>query len=328
MTQPNTLYSIVIPVYNTTSVLATLAARVDKVFAELPTADYEIIFVDDSSPNPETWPAIQALARDYPKIKAIQLTRNFGQHAATICGLTHARGDYVINMDDDLEHLPESIPDLMAEQHHDVVIAQFEQPTHRLYRRLLSGLKNFLLVWLIGKPKGLRLSSLRLMKAVVARNLVAIATTPHAMIPSLIFFITKDVVGVDCKHGLRNQAASGYTLGKILRVSRDLLFNDSVILLNFIGSLGLGISLASLCTGVYFVAKTLASGVGVAGWASTIVTLLFIGGLVLFSLGVMGQYILRIVSGVERKPMFLIRHILPAEGVREVPSEWPKKDSA
>ena len=126
----------------------------------------------------------------------------------------------------------------------------------------------------------------------------------------------------------RNQAASGYTLGKILRVSRDLLFNDSVILLNFIGSLGLGISLASLCTGVYFVAKTLASGVGVAGWASTIVTLLFIGGLVLFSLGVMGQYILRIVSGVERKPMFLIRHILPAEGVREVPSEWPKKDSA
>src|SRR3954468_22260587 len=101
------LISIVIPVYNSTTT-DEIARRIAAVFAGRPEA-YEIVFVDDFSPDVRVWSALTALAARDPAVRAVQLTRNFGQHAATLCGLGESRGDFVITMDDDLEHSPEDI---------------------------------------------------------------------------------------------------------------------------------------------------------------------------------------------------------------------------
>src|SRR5688572_18415751 len=102
------LISIVIPVFNS-RLTSALADRIAAVFAERPES-HEIIFVDDGSTDPAVWPELEQLARGRPRVKAIRLSKNFGQSAATLCGLNEANGDYIITMDDDLEHDPESIP--------------------------------------------------------------------------------------------------------------------------------------------------------------------------------------------------------------------------
>jgi dolichol-phosphate mannosyltransferase/undecaprenyl-phosphate 4-deoxy-4-formamido-L-arabinose transferase len=115
--------SIVIPVYNS-SVLEEIVERIEAVFAGRGEG-YEILFVDDFSPDPAVWPTLARLAERRPAVAAIQLTRNFGQNAATLCGLRESRGDVVFTMDDDLEHGPEDIPRFLALADHDIVIAQF-----------------------------------------------------------------------------------------------------------------------------------------------------------------------------------------------------------
>jgi glycosyltransferase involved in cell wall biosynthesis len=136
------LVSIVIPVYDS-SVLEELAQRIHAVFSGLPGTGYEVIFVDDFSSNPETWPTLERLAGQGSKVRAVQLTRNFGQQPATLCGLAEARGDFVITMDDDLQHAPEDIPKFLALTAWDIVIGQFDRKQHHLFRRLASRAKGY-----------------------------------------------------------------------------------------------------------------------------------------------------------------------------------------
>ncbi len=130
------LISIVIPVYDS-AVLQELSERIDRVFAKLP-EEYEIIFIDDSSPNLDVWPSLVDIAGKNSHIRALQLTRNFGQHAATLCGLVECRGDFVITMDDDLQHCPEDIPKFLELRDYDVVIAQFKNKQHGTFKRITS----------------------------------------------------------------------------------------------------------------------------------------------------------------------------------------------
>ena len=103
---PEEIYSVIVPVYDSVESLAILAEEIDGVFSKIPDADYELVFVDDKSPDPRTWPALEKLDKEGNKVKAVRLTRNFGQQAATLCGMAEARGDFVITMDDDLQHAP------------------------------------------------------------------------------------------------------------------------------------------------------------------------------------------------------------------------------
>ena len=123
-------YSIVVPVYDSTESLSELVERIDKVFALHVNALYELILVDDGSPNPQTWPIMEQLADRFASVRSIQLTRNFGKAGAVLCGFEQSRGDWLILMDDDLQHPPEDIVLLVANKGHDVVVAQFRERKH------------------------------------------------------------------------------------------------------------------------------------------------------------------------------------------------------
>ena len=308
------LFSIVVPVFNTATTLEPLVRRVGDVFAQLPQFDHEMIFVDDASTRPETWPTLKRIALENRRVRAVQLMRNFGQTPATLCGMRLARGDYIITLDDDLQHAPEDIPLLIAEREHDLVFAQFRELRHSMPKRMLSRMKNFILSYLIGKPKGLQLTSFRLFRREVAQALLSVVTSPQSTLPPLLFFMTRDIATVQAQHGPRFEGRSNYTLVRVLRMARNLVLNETVLLLKLIGRLGFGIALLSLVGGAWVLMRKLVLGSAVVGWASTMIVLLVIGGLILFCLGIIGEYLARLISGVEGRPAFVVRREAPKDG--------------
>jgi glycosyltransferase involved in cell wall biosynthesis len=301
------LFSIVIPVFNSTLTLDQLARRVGAVFNALPQFDHEIIFVDDGSSNPDTWPTLQRLSHKYPAVRAVQLMRNFGQNPATFCGMKLARGDYIITLDDDLQHAPEDIPLLIAECEHDVVFAQFPELKHSLYRRALSATKNFILSYLIDKPKGLQITGFRLFRREMASAILPIITSQQATLPPLLFFMTRDIAAVPVQHHPRLEGKSNYTLVRVVRMARNLILNESVLLLKLIGRMGFTIACLSFLGGVIVLMNKLLMKTTVEGWTSLVILLLVIGGLILFGLGIIGEYLARLISGVEGRPAFVVR---------------------
>lgn len=298
------LISIVIPVYNST-VLEELVERIEAVFAERP-EDYEIILVDDYSPNPDTWHKLALLASRHPAVKAVQLTRNFGQHAATLCGLRLSNGDFVITMDDDLEHRPEEIPRFLALADHDIVIAQFKNRHHNLYKRLTSRIKSLFDRIIIGQPAHIRFSSYRMLSRVVVEGMLSIHT-PHPFIPALIFHVSKDAIGLEIEHQRRLQGQSGYTFYKLFRLFTDLVIHNSSLMLRLVGQVGIVFAAISFLLALLVVYKKLVHGISITGWSSLFATLLLIGGLLLFSLGIVGEYLIRIIESSEAKPTYFVR---------------------
>jgi dolichol-phosphate mannosyltransferase/undecaprenyl-phosphate 4-deoxy-4-formamido-L-arabinose transferase len=301
------LFSIVVPVFNATTTLDQLVERIAAVFAGLPQFDHEIIFVDDASVRPETWPTLKRIALEHDHVRAVQLMRNFGQTPATFCGMGLARGHYIITLDDDLQHAPEDIPPLIAEREHDVVFAQFRELKHSMPKRALSAMKNFILSFLIDKPKGLQLTTFRLFRREVVRAMLSAVTSPQATLPPLLFFMTRDVATVQVKHNPRLEGESNYTLMRVLKLARDLVLNETVLLLKLIGQLGFGIAFLSFLGGIAVLASKVFLNTTVVGWASTIIVLLVVGGLILFCLGIIGEYLARLISGVEGRPAFVVR---------------------
>lgn len=307
------LFSIVIPVFNSAATLEQLVLRIGAVFAALPQFDHEIIFVDDASVRPETWLTLTHIANHHGHVRAVQLMRNFGQTPATFCGMKLARGRYIITMDDDLQHAPEDIPFLIAERQHDVVFAQFRELRHSLPKRILSRLKNLVLTVLIDKPKGLQLTTFRLLGRELAQAMLAVVTSPQTTLPPLLFFLTRDVATVQVQHNPRAEGTSNYTLGRILKLTRNLLFNETVLLLRLMGQLGFILASLSFLGGIVVLASKIFVGTEVVGWASLMIVLLVVGGLILFCLGIIGQYLARLISGVEGRPAFVVRREASAE---------------
>jgi glycosyltransferase involved in cell wall biosynthesis len=311
--------SIVIPVYDS-PVLEELADRIEAVFRSRPEDDYEIVFVDDRSPGPGVWPTLERLARERERVRAVQLTRNFGQQAATLCGFREARGDVVVTMDDDLQHDPQDIPKLLAHADHDIVIAQLQHKRHSLFKRATSRIKGLFDQVLIGKPRDIQLSSFRLLGRTVVDGVLAIRT-PNPFLPALLFHVSKDVVGVPVAHGTRQGGRSGYTLRKLIRVFSNLLINNSSLVLRLVGYAGISFSVVSFLVAALVVYRRVAHGVAVQGWASLFAALLLLGGLLLFSLGVVGEYLIRIIETSEGRPTYFVRRRLgfPAPPGEELP---------
>ena len=301
-------YSVVVPVYNSVQSLENLCDRISAVFNELG-ASFEIIFVDDSSPNPNTWPKLRELT-NRSHVRALRFARNFGQQPATICGLDKARGSWVITMDDDGQHAPEDFSKMLALKHHDVVIGELENRKHTFTKRMFSIIKGRFDRIILGKPKGLRLSAFRLLRRETVDAILMLKGTPYPFIPAMVFYATKDVVGVSVGHHERQEGVTGYGFKRMIKLFQNLLINNSSLLLRYIGNLGISISMLSFILGSYFIYKKLVFNTEAIGWTSVIVSLLFIGGLVLFSIGVIGEYLIRIINTVEGKPIYLVREEL------------------
>ena len=306
--QQQILYSIVIPVYGTSQSLIELAKGIDAEFHQFDLKDYELVFVNDCSPNRETEPTLKHIFENNQRVKVISLSRNFGQQAATLCGISHALGDFVITMDDDLQHRPEHIKLFFEYEFHDVVIASFPEKKHSIFKRMTSDFKGWFDYIILKKPKHIQLTAFRMIKRHIAEGLSE-CNTPYPFIPAIIFDLTIDIVNVQIPHYDRLEGKSQYSVWKMLRLFSNLLINNSYLLLRILGIVGISGFLMSLMISFYLIIRYFLWGFKVVGWASQILAISIFGGLILFGTGVIGEYLVRILANLENKHMYYIKNI-------------------
>ncbi len=299
-------YSVVVPVYNSETSLGELCQRISDVFRKMEES-YEIILVDDSSAD-NSWQIMKGLKKNDKNIKIIQLMRNFGQHNAVICGFHQVTGKYVITMDDDLQNPPEEIPTLInkIKEGYDVVIGAQEVKQDSFFKNLSSFFIRYLNTKIFNKPKDLKLSSFRIMTRAVVDE-TKILKTPYPYISGMILSLTRNLTNVTVRHDKRKYGSSTYNLAKLISLAFNLIVNYSSLPLKFLTFIGIIVSAASFCIGLYFILKKLIVGIPVPGWTSVVFLLSFFNGLLLIILSIMGEYLARIINEVSNKQQFVIR---------------------
>ncbi|MAT15081.1 MAG: hypothetical protein CMJ46_07400 [Planctomyces sp.] len=307
MTSPTT-YSVVIPCYRSQSWLRELVVRVEKVFQGLDES-FELILVNDASPD-QTWATIAELANEFSFVRGIDLLFNVGQFRATICGLEQACGDFVMTMDDDLQHPPEEIPKLIQKMREtpecDCVLGAFPTPQQTLTRRLGSRFSQQLNKWFYGKPPELKLSAFRLMTRITAHAVCAHGTL-RPVIGPILLRCTKRIVNVDVTHAPRPHGQSGYSLTSLIRAVVDYIVSGTTVPLKFFSALGLVVSATSFLLILWYLMLYLAGQIREAGFTTLVLLITFFGGTILLAVGTLGEYVIRVVQETSRAPRYIIR---------------------
>lgn len=303
--------SIIIPVYNSSEIIIELHQRISQALQDR--YSYEIIFVNDCSKD-DSWQKISALAKQYRSITGVNLRKNSGQDNALLAGLRLSKGNYCVIMDDDLQHDPNDILKLYAEckKGYDVCFANFTSRKQNAVKNIGSNVNGKMAEILISKPKGIYLSPYKIINRSTVNEIAKFAG-PYPYIDGIILTITQNFAQIDAEHQTRLKGKSNYTFSKSVSVFMKLFTGFSVIPLRmatitgFIATLvGFLLSLKYLYD--YFIAKNF-----IEGWTTVVVLIIFFGGLILTTLGIIGEYIGRMYLTLNNKPQYSISEIVKSE---------------
>lgn len=305
----NTKYSIIIPVFNAAAIVGETIDRV-VAFFENHNWDYEVILVNDGSSD-GSWEVLQGKALTNSHIIAIDLLKNYGQHTAVFCGFQNSTGDYVITLDDDLQNPPEECIHLInkAQEGHDLVFGRFRKKQHAHYRRLGSHLIGLLNSRIFHKPNGLTLTNFRIIRRDVIER-ICTYETGYPYIPGLVLMFSVNPTNVWVKHQRRPVGRSNYNLIKILELVMRILFNYSSYPLRFVSALGIVIAAVSFILGSIYLGRAVLVGTRVPGWATLVVLLSFLNGLTLLILGMLGEYMIRLIHQFSSRHSYYVKEII------------------
>ena len=303
--------SIVIPVYNEEANLEPLHDRLQRVLEEVG-QPYEVIFVDDGSRD-GSLEILCRLQEKHDAVRVIQFNRNYGQHAAVLAGMEHARGDVIVTLDADLQNPPEEIPRLLDKisEGHDVVGAWRENRRDHLLRRLLSRGMNKI----TSRVVGVKMRDYGCMLRAYRREVVEIlreCREVSSFIPALANIFAGSPTERPVAHDRRNDGRSKYNPFRLLRLSFDLMTGFSLLPIQIVSVAGMGISLLGLGFGGYLFLRHLLLGPGSEGVFPLFAILFFFVGIQVLALGLIGEYIGRIYMEVRRRPRYVIRQIYEA----------------
>jgi polyisoprenyl-phosphate glycosyltransferase len=300
-------YSIVIPVYNSSKSIEILTKKIISVFKKI-TTDYEIILIDDCSKD-NSWKILKKLNSKNKKIKIIQLMKNFGQHNALMCGYNNAKGNYIISMDDDLQHPPEEIPRLIRKiksNNYDAIIGKPKSKKHSLLKNLGSNILNNLYSIILNKPKNIKVGSFCIFSKFIIQKMIT-DKTPNPMTNALLFKNTNNVANLIIDHKKRKYGKTNYNLSRHIKIAYDLIINYSTIPLKIVSIIGIFFSLISFLGLIYIFYRALIGNIGLVGWASTILLVSFFGGMTLLSFGIVGEYLIRILQEASNQKQYITR---------------------
>lgn len=301
-------YSVVIPVYNSADTLEALFFEIRETFAILGSS-FEVIFVEDCGQD-HSWRVLKQLQQAHPEhVIAVALARNFGQHNAILCGLNFIHGDYVITIDDDLQTPPSEILKLIGKQQEteaDVVYGYYEIKRQAKVRQLGSMWVRRILNY--GVKTNNAGSSFRLLTATIAHKIKG-HQQHFIYIDELIQWYTDRITGVSVKHEQRKAGESGYSIFKLSKLTFDLIINYTTVPLRLMVYCGIIFSLISMGFAVYYLQQKIVYGAQL-GFTSIIVAIFFTASVILFCLGVLGEYIRRLYASQNQKPQFSIKKVL------------------
>ncbi|MCL2488962.1 MAG: glycosyltransferase family 2 protein [Oscillospiraceae bacterium] len=306
--------SIIIPCYRSEQTLPAVVDRVRAAVAAEPDYRYQIILINDRSPD-NVWDVITALAAADPGILGIDLAKNFGQHAAILTGMRYAEGDYIACLDDDGQTPPEELFKLIRplEDGQDVVFAKYTGKRQSGFRRFGSAVNDRMARFMLGKPKELAIMSYFACKRFIAKE---VCRYPHAYpyVAGLLLRATSRAVNVEVTHRERLAGRSGYTFGKLLALWLNGFTAFSIKPLRIATVLGTVTALAGFGYGGYVIINKLLGGTAPLGWSATMAALLFIGGMLMLLLGLVGEYVGRIYLSINNTPQAVVRQMANEDG--------------
>jgi polyisoprenyl-phosphate glycosyltransferase len=302
----NCILNIVIPVYNSELCVQKLTMQLADALKGI---SYKQIMVNDCSRD-KSWEQICSVIRTGYPVVGVNLRKNAGQDNAIFAGLEHADAEYVVIMDDDLQHSPYDIPKLLDEikKGYDVCYADFPRKKQKLWKNIGSWFNGKIAEIIISKPKGLYLSPFKILKGEIVRTLVR-SSNLYPYIDGLIFQVTHNITQIPIKHHERDAGKSNYNLIKSIQVFSKLLFGFSIIPLRISSFLGSLSSITGFILAIIYLFEYLSGRNDVPGWTTIVLLILIIGGLILMSLGIIGEYLGRMYLTINNNPRFSISEI-------------------
>jgi glycosyltransferase involved in cell wall biosynthesis len=298
--------SVVIPVYNSATILPTLVARLKDVLDTL-VDDYEIVLVNDCSSD-ESWARIVALAEAEPAVRGLDLSRNYGQHAATLAGIRAARGEVVVTIDDDLQNPPEEIPRLLAELDEgcDVVYGVAVTGDRGLVRNVLTWMAKRALRIAIGPNVPTNVSGYRAFRTSL-RNAFDDFRSPYVSVDVLLSWGTRSSSSLPVRHYPRREGRSGYTYGALATHALNVLTGFTTRPLRVVSLLGLATMVFGAGVLVYVLGYYIVNQGDVPGFPFLASIITIFAGVQLLSLGTIGEYIARMHMRMMGRPPFTVR---------------------
>ena len=306
MNTANPALSFVIPLYHSAETIGAVVTAIDGLTVE---GGHEIVLVNDGSAD-ATGDVCRALLKTTRvPVTYVEHARNYGEHNAVLTGWRHARGAYLVNLDDDGQNPPAEAVRLWQQAKTtglDVVYGHYAVKQHSLWRNFGSWVTNRMTNWALEKPPGFYLSSFRCVTAFVARE-VAQHTGPYPYIDGLILQVTQRIGSIEVTHEERKAGASGYTLRRLMRLWLSAWVNFSVLPLRVATALGLVMALAGLAGFGWVVWLRVTNEGPSFGWGSLMAALLVFSGTQLVLLGLIGEYIGRTFLTVNQRPQAILR---------------------
>jgi dolichol-phosphate mannosyltransferase len=301
--------SVVSPVYCCADCLGALCERIESALGSIGVS-HEIVLVDDASPD-GAWPVMRELAASDPRIKAVGLSRNFGQHAAIAAGLEHARGGWLVVMDCDLQDRPEEIAALYAkaQEGYDIVFAEREARQDGWLKRTSSRAFIALLNWLSGADYDYRTANFGIYSRAVIDAVRSMGDRAR-FFPVMVRWTGFRRASIPVQHDARGNGGSSYTLKKLVKLGLDTMLSYSDKPLRLVATAGIVISLIALVMTGFSLYRYLHGDVTVAGYTSLIASMWLLAGVMLFCMGIIGLYVGRVFESVKSRPMFIVRERL------------------
>ncbi len=304
------LVSFVIPCYRSSKTIGGVVEEIDKAMKRLSKYRYEIILVNDCSPD-ETFEVIRGICAERKDICGINLARNFGQHAALMAGFHYVRGDILVCLDDDGQTPADEVGKLLAklEEGYDAVYARYEHKQHSTFRNLGSKVNEWMARVMIGKPKELYLSSYFAVKRFVVDEMLRYSN-PYPYVIGLVLRTTNRITNVDVNHREREIGTSGYTVGKLFTLWFNGFTAFSIKPLRVATVLGAFSAAMGFLYGIYTSIKKLVNPNVVIGFSSLMSAVVIFGGIVMLMLGIIGEYIGRIYISMNNSPQYVVRECI------------------
>jgi sugar transferase len=302
--------SFVIPCYCSKDTIEGVVDEIKVAMRGLDNYTYEIVLVNDCSPD-TTMETIRSLCQKNKSILGIDMAKNFGQHAALMAGMRNSSGDIIVCLDDDGQTPANQVDRLLSkiEEGYDVVYARYPEKKHSKFRNMGSQVNKKMTEELLGKPKDLYISSYFAARRFVVNEMCRYENA-YPYVIGLVLRTTKKICNVDVDHRERKVGNSGYSLSKLFALWVNGFTSFSVKPLRMATLCGIITAILGFLFAIWTIVNKLINTFVPVGWSSTISIMLLIGGMILFVLGMIGEYVGRIYICINNSPQYVIREII------------------
>lgn len=301
--------SIVSPIYKAEMFVEKLTSEIQKVCLSL-NVDYEIILVDDRSPD-KSWIKMKEISAVNPKVKSIRLSKNFGQHPAIIAGLTYAQGEWIVVMDCDLQDQPKVITDLYnkALVGFDIVLARRMQRQDSYLKKLSSKVFSKVYGFFTDTKYDNEIANFGIYNRKVIQSILQVSDYIK-FFPLFVNFVGFNATSIPVEHASRESGGSSYSMAKLISLAFNSIISFSNKPLKIFVKFGIIISILSFLVGSYYLYEALTNRIAVIGFTSIIVSIWFLSGVIITTIGITGIYVGKIFDQTKNRPVFIIDEIV------------------